>query len=117
MMVEPPVALHVGEGLTLALIAEERKNLVFPDRSADAAAELFELTVVSCDGKTSAVEALICVQVRLVGGEKATSMEVVRATLRNDLQLGAGEAAILGIIAIGDDFNAINGILRRSDDG
>src|SRR5260370_10177398 len=43
-------------------------------------------------------------------------MEVVGAALRGNLNLGAAEATILGIIAIGDDFYAVHGIFRRRDD-
>src|SRR5947208_3018943 len=43
-------------------------------------------------------------------------MELIAAALGSDLNLGATEASILGIIASGDDFYAINGIFRRCDD-
>ena len=51
-----------------------------------------------------------------MGRKKETAMKVVRAALGGDLNLGAGEASILSIIAIGDDFYAIHGIFRRCDD-
>src|SRR5438046_10728783 len=43
-------------------------------------------------------------------------MELIAAALGSDLNLGATEASILGIITSGDDFYAINGIFRRRDD-
>src|SRR5713101_9981464 len=43
-------------------------------------------------------------------------MELIAAALGSDLNLGATEASILGIIAIGDNFYAFNGIFRRRDD-
>jgi len=56
------------------------------------------------------------IQARLVGRKKETAMDIVRAALGNNLNLGAAEAAVLGVIAIGDDFYAIDGIFRRCDD-
>src|ERR1700738_4532316 len=43
-------------------------------------------------------------------------MDVVSAALGSDLNLGAAEAAILGVIGIGDDFYAFDRIFRRCDD-
>src|SRR5580704_766426 len=51
-----------------------------------------------------------------MGRNKETAMNVVRAALGNDLNLSAAEAAVLRVIAIGKNFYAFNGILRRRDD-
>ena len=49
--------------------------------------------------------------------EEETAMELVGAALGSDQNLGATKAAILGIITVGYDFYAFNGIFGRSDDG
>src|ERR1700691_2513710 len=51
-----------------------------------------------------------------MGRNKETAMKVVSATLGNDLNLSAAEAAILGVIAIGKNFYAFNRILGGCDD-
>src|SRR5271169_6249946 len=51
-----------------------------------------------------------------MGGNKETAMKVVRAALGNDLNLSAAEAAILGVITIGKNLYAFNGIFRGRDD-
>src|SRR5580700_5139005 len=112
----PTIALHVGGRLSNSLIVEEREELIFPDRATDAAAELFELIGVFRHAIACAVEGLVGIQARLVGRDKKTAMDVVRAALGGNLKLCAGEAAILGIITIGDNFDAIDGIFRRCDD-
>src|ERR1017187_1647774 len=52
----------------------------------------------------------------MMGRNKETAMKIVTAALGNDLNLSAAEAAILGVIAIGKNFYAFNGILRGRDD-
>src|SRR5258708_11415529 len=79
-------------------------------------AELFELIVVPRHFQTRAVEALISVEIWLVGGKKQASMEVVGAALGSDLYLCAAEAFILGVIAVGEDFYAVYRFFRRRDD-
>ncbi len=71
---------------------------------------MFELIGVFRHAITVAVEPLIGIESRLVGRKKETAMDVVRAALGNNLNLGTAVAAVLGIIAIGDDFHAVNGI-------
>ena len=96
----PSVALERREWFSNSLIVKEEEDLIFPDRTADAAAELIELIVVSLIGKQIAIERLVGVQVRLVSGVKEAAVEVISATLRSDLNLRPTEAAILGVIAI-----------------
>src|SRR5271156_4146233 len=43
-------------------------------------------------------------------------MELVAAALGSDLNLCATEAATLGVIAVGDNLHAFNGLFRRSND-
>lgn len=108
----PSITGKCGVGLAHGLIVEKSEDLIFPDRAADATAELAELVVVSLDGQAVAVEALIGVEVGLVGCEEEAAVKIIAAALGSDLQLGTAEAAILGVIAIGDDFNAFDRILR-----
>src|SRR5260370_31997518 len=114
--VVPTIPLEVGDGFTNSLIVEEGENFIFPDWAADATAELFKLIVVSRHGKTRAVEALIRIQVRLVGRDKETAVDVVRAALGGNLNLCAAEATVLGVIGVGEDFYAYDRIFRRCDD-
>lgn len=114
--VVPTIPLDVGEGFAYGLVVEEEKYLVPPDRPADASAELVELIGVLRHGKARAVESLVCVEARFVVRKEETAVEVVRAALGSNLNLGAAETAILGIVAVGNDFYALNGIFGRRDD-
>src|ERR1700686_5291741 len=51
-----------------------------------------------------------------MGRNKETAMNVVSAALGRGLNLSATETAILGVIAIGKNFYAFNGIFGRRDD-
>ena len=105
-----------GVGRANRLIVEEGEDFILPDGAADAAAELIEKIVVSRRLTAWAVEPLIGIQVGTVSGEKKTAMELVGAALGSHLNLGATEAAILGVVAVGDDLHVFNGIFRRGDD-
>jgi len=113
--VEPTIAWQGGERFTNRLIVKEEKYFVLPDEAADTAAELVELIGVLCHGKARAVESLVCVEARFMVRKEEAAMEVVRAPLGNNLNLRPAKAAVLGIIAIRNDFYAINGIFRRCD--
>ena len=45
-----------------------------------------------------------------MSGKKQTAMKIVAAALGSDLNLGATEAAVLGVIAVGEDFNVVDGV-------
>src|SRR5258708_13653851 len=79
-------------------------------------AELLELVVGLCHFQSRAVEALIGVEIWLVGGKKQASMEVVGAALGSDLYLCAAEGSILGVLAVGEAFYAVYRFFRRRDD-
>jgi hypothetical protein len=105
-----PSVANAGHGLGGAngLIVEEGEDLVLPNGTAYAAAELVKKVVVPQHVLVLAVEALIGVQARTVNGEESTAMDLVGAALGSDLNLGSAEASILRIIAIRDDFHAFN---------
>ena len=43
-------------------------------------------------------------------------MDVVAAALGSELNLGATEAAVFGVVSIGEDFYVLNGIFRGRND-
>src|SRR5207244_492734 len=116
-LVPSVVDRRLGLGAANRLIIEEGEDLILPDRAADAAPKLTKEAVVSSHLIARAVEALVGVQARTVSGKEETAMVLVGAALGSDLNLGATEAAVLGIIAMGNDFHAFYRIFRGRNDG
>ena len=63
------------------------------------------------------VVALVGVQARPVDAEKGAAVKLVGATLGSHLQIGAAEAAILGVVAVGGDLDVVDRVLVGRDDG
>ena len=106
-----------GGGLIDRLDVEKEEDLILPDRAADPTAQLIKPVIVSQHCIALAVEALVCIETGAMSCKEETSMEIVGAALGSDLNLGAAEARIFGIIAIGDNLYTFNRVLRRCDDG
>ncbi len=63
-----------------------------------------------------AVAALVGVEAGALGAEEDAAMEVVGAGLGGDLDLGAGEAAVFGVVVVGDDLDVADGVFGRGDE-
>ena len=120
-----PTSCCKGGAVAYGLVGEEGEDVVFPDGAADAAAELVEplgrageATLGGSTGlqRARAVIALVGVEAGAVGTEEEAAVPVVSAGLGGDLKVRSAKAAILGVVAVGDDLDAAYGVFIGGDD-
>ena len=105
--------------VTQSLVGEEEKQLVLLDRPADTSSELpggvryADRRIVT--SAVHAIEFVEGVQSRVVILEEPAAVELVGTGLRDYLHGGAGVAAVLGLVAVGDDLDLLHRFLVRAD--
>src|SRR5215472_17750068 len=105
------------------LIAEEDEELILEDRAPGRTTPIVKAGVIAHVSAAAAARARItvvlrkCVQTRAVGFEKETAVILIRTVLSNDLNLGAAITPVFRIVVVRNNFDFLDGIFVRCDDG
>ena len=119
-----PCAVVMG-GERAGLPIEEGKYFIFPDGPTETAAVLVESIVIAIQAtlcgsagviRADAVPALIGVEAGTGGLEECAAVEAIGTAFGSDLNLRTAEAAVLRVIAVGDDLQVVDRVFTGGND-
>ncbi len=99
------------------LIREKSKEAILENRPAGAAAPVVETTGVTHVRPVVAVVFGKGVQTRAMSFEVETAVVLIRAVLRNHLNLRAAVTSVFRVVVVRDDFHFLDGIFVRGNNG
>ena len=113
----PAAGGRAGCVVVQPFVREKGKEPITQDGAPSRAAPVVEAVGIAHVAVVIAIVFCECIQTWAMGFEKKAAMVLVRPILRNDLNLRAAIPAIFRVVVIGEDFDFLDGVLVRRNDG
>ncbi len=108
---------RAGRIVIQPFVGEEGKEAVPQDGASSRAAPVVEAVGITHVAVVVAIVLCASIQAWAVRLEKKAAMILVRPVLRDDLDLCAAVASVFGVVVVRKDFDFLDGVFVRCDDG